>query len=91
MQKAEISQLRFTGKNLTNELAQYQTAVDTLESKLKEAYSDIGRQNIALTNLVTQRDGLLKRLNDSVKDRNEVVAKYNDLVNQVQKQPGGQK
>jgi chromosome segregation ATPase len=91
VQKAEISQLRFTGKNLTNEQAQYQTAVDTLESKLKEAYSDIDRQNTSLTNLVAQRDGLLKQLNDSVKDRNDVVAKYNDLVNQVQKQPGGQK
>jgi hypothetical protein len=27
----------------------------------------------------------VKKLNDSVKDRNEVVNKYNDLVKQVEK------
>jgi len=89
--KAELSQLRFTGEILTNELAQYKTAVDTLESKLKDAYAGIGQQNTALTNLVSQRDDLLKKLNDSVKDRNDVVAKYNDLANQIQKQQAAQK
>jgi hypothetical protein len=27
--------------------------------------------------------------NDSVKERNDIVAKYNGLVNQVEKQQGG--
>jgi hypothetical protein len=33
----------------------------------------------------------VKKFNGEVKDRNDVVAKYNDLVNQVQKQQSGQK
>jgi len=90
-QKAEITELQFAGENLTNVVAQYKVAVDTLESKLKDAYADIGRQNEAITNLVAQRDDFVKKYNDSVKGRNDVVAKYNDLVNQVQKQQAAQK
>jgi chromosome segregation ATPase len=91
-QKAEITELRFANENLTNDVAQYQAAVDTLQAKLKEAYADVEKQNEAITNLVAQRDGFVKKFNDSVKDRNDVVAKYNDLVNQIQKQQsGGQK
>src|SRR5271155_245970 len=44
-QKAEMVQLQFANENLTNEVAQYQAAVNTLESKLKEAYAGINRQN----------------------------------------------
>ena len=51
-QKAEIFQLQFAGANLTNEIAQYQAAVDTLQSKLKEAYAGIEPQNDTITNLV---------------------------------------
>jgi chromosome segregation ATPase len=90
-QKAEIVQLQFANENLTNELAQYKAAMNTLESKLKEAYAGINRQNAAITNLVAQRDDFVKKYNDSVRDRNNVVAKYNDLVSQMQKQQGGQK
>jgi chromosome segregation ATPase len=90
-QKTEIFRLQFAGANLTNQITQYRAAVDTLQSKLKEAYDGIKQQNEAITNLVAQRDDLLKKFNDNVKDRNEVVAKYNDLVNQVQKQQSGQK
>jgi chromosome segregation ATPase len=86
VQKVEITRLQFIGANLTNEIAQYQAAVDTLQSKLKDAYAGISQQNETITNLLAQRDGLVKKFNDSVKNRNEVVAKYNDLVNQVQKQ-----
>jgi chromosome segregation ATPase len=88
-QKAEIFMLQFTGANLTNEITQYQAAVDTLQAKLKEAYAGISRQNDAITNLVGQRDELVKKFNDSVKDRNDIVTKYNDLVNQVQKKADG--
>ena len=88
-QKAEIFRLQFTGANLTNGITQYQSAVDILQSKLKEAYAGINQQNEAITNLVIQRDELVKKFNDTVKDRNDVVAKYNDLVKQVQKQQGG--
>jgi septal ring factor EnvC (AmiA/AmiB activator) len=85
-QKVEIAQLRFTSANLTNEIAQYKTAVDALASKLKEAYAGIAQQNGTITNLVAQRDDFVKKFNDEVKDRNAVVAKYNDLVKQVQQQ-----
>jgi len=89
VQKAEIVRLQFANENLTDELAQYKIAVDTLSSKLKEAYTDIGKQNDTITNLVAQRDDFVKKFNDEVKDRNDVVAKYNDLVKQVQAQQGG--
>jgi chromosome segregation ATPase len=88
-QKAEIEQLRFADENLTNELAQYRAAVDTLTARLKDAYAGIAKQNETITNLVAQRDGFVKKFNDEVKDRNDVVAKYNDLVKQVQQQQGG--
>jgi chromosome segregation ATPase len=88
-QEVEIFRLQFAGANLTNGITQYKAAVDTLQSKLKEAYADINQQNEAITNLVIQRDDFVKKFNDKVKDRNDVVAKYNDLVKQMQKQQGG--
>lgn len=84
-QKAEIVQLRFDNENATNEIAQYKTAVDTLEAKLKEVYAGIDKQNAAITNLIAQRDEFLKKYNDEVQDRNNIVAKYNDLAKQVEK------
>jgi chromosome segregation ATPase len=83
-QKAEIERLQFTSENLTNEIAQYKAAVDTLEPKLKDAYAGIKKQNEAITNLVAQRNDLVQKYNDEVKDRNDIVAKYNNLVKQVQ-------
>ena len=89
-QKAEITRLQFVGAGLTNQITQYQQAVDTLETKLKEAYAGIDRQNGAISNLVAQRDEFVQKYNDSVKDRNDVVAKYNELAKQVEKlQSGG--
>jgi hypothetical protein len=38
---------------------------------------------------VAQRDEFVKKFNDEVQDRNEVVAKYNDLAARVQKLQGG--
>ena len=90
-QKREISRLDFNNLNLTNEVNQYKQVVETLQSKLKDAYADIGKQNGTITNLVAQRDDFVKKFNDSVKDRNDVVAKYNELVGQVQKQQSGSK
>ena len=85
-----VSQKR-NNLNLTNEITQYKQAVDALQSKLKDAYADIGKQNETITNLVVQRDEFVQKYNGSVKDRNDIVAKYNDLVSQVQKQQGSQK
>jgi chromosome segregation ATPase len=86
VQKVEIAQLQFNGANLTNEIVQYKAAVDTLTAKLKETYANLESQNSTITNLVAQRDDLVKKFNDEVKDRNDVVTKYNDLVKQVQQQ-----
>jgi hypothetical protein len=65
--------------------------VDTLEANLKDAYADLQKQDGDLTNLVAQRDDLVKKYNDEVKDRNDIVAKYNDLAKQVEKSQGGSK
>jgi chromosome segregation ATPase len=88
-QKAEIVQLRFTNENFTNEVAQYKAAVDALESKLKDAYAGIDKQNEAISNLVAQRNDLVQKYNDEVKDRNDIVNKYNDLAKQFEKLQSG--
>jgi chromosome segregation ATPase len=90
-QKRQISKLEFNSLNLTNEVTQYKQAVDTLQSKLKDAYADIGKQNDTITNLIAQRNDFVQKYNDEVKDRNDVVAKYNELVSQVQKQQSDSK
>ncbi len=90
-QKVRITELEFSQANLTNEIAQYKTAVDTLESKLKDAYAGIAQQDTTISNLVSQRDDVVKKYNDEVKDRNDVVAKYNDLVKQIQNQTNSSK
>jgi len=84
-EKTEIIQLQFDNENLTNEVAQYTTAVAQLTAKLKDAYAGIEQQNQAITNLLSQRDDLAKKYNAEVQDRNDVVAKYNDLVKQMGK------
>jgi|HubBroStandDraft_1064217.scaffolds.fasta_scaffold757266_1 chromosome segregation ATPase len=84
-QKAQIFQLQFDNENLTNEVQQYTNAMDQLTAKLKNAYTGIQQQNQAITNLLSQRDDLAKKYNAEVQDRNDVVAKYNDLVKQMGK------
>ena len=87
-QKREISLLQSTVDGLTNQVAEYRSAVESLQGKLKEAYTGVQKQNEAMKELVAQRDEFVKKLNDSVKERNDVVAKYNDLVAQVAKAQG---
>lgn len=90
-QKLQIEQLQFAAAGLTNEVTQYKAAVATLQSKLKNAYAGIEKQNTAITNLVAQRDDYVRKYNDEVKDRNNVVGKYNDLVKQIKEQQSGGK
>lgn len=87
-QKAEIVRGQLANASLTNEVAQYKSVVNTLESKLKEVYAGVEKQNDAITNLVAQRDELAQKYDDEVKDRNDVVAKYNDLAKQIEKTQG---
>ena len=84
-QKRDINQLQIKSEGLTNEITQFKGAVTNLQTKLKEAYEGIQKQNDAMKELVAQRDEFVKKFNDEVKDRNEVVNKYNDLVRQVEK------
>jgi chromosome segregation ATPase len=84
-QKAELTRWQLIGAGWTNEIAQYKTGVETLSTKLNEAYTGIKAQNTTITNLLTQRDDFVKKYNDEVKDRNDIVAKYNELAKQVEK------
>ena len=81
-QKASLARLQAANLNLTNEITQYKTAVDTLDARLKDAYAGLQKQNDAMTNLVAQRDELAAKYNQEMKDRNDIVAKYNELQKQ---------
>ncbi len=84
-QRREINRLNITGGGLTNEVAEYKGAVTNLQAKLKEAYDGVQKQSEAMKELVAQRDEFVKKFNNEVKDRNDVVNKYNELVRQVEK------
>jgi chromosome segregation ATPase len=87
-QKREITRLQLTTEQLTNEITQYTNAVTTLETKLAEVAEGVKKQNAAIEELAAQRDDFVKKLNDSVRDRNAIVDKYNELVKQIDKQSG---
>jgi len=83
-QRRELNQLAASNDGLTNKLAQYKDAVASLEAKLKDAYAGIEKQNAALKELAAQRDEFVQKLNDSVRDRNQIANKYNELAKQVE-------
>jgi uncharacterized coiled-coil DUF342 family protein len=88
-QQREINRLQATADGFTNQIAEYRSAVESLQGKLKEAYAGIQKQNEAVKELVAQRDEFVRKYNDEVKDRNDIVAKYNELVAQVAKSQRG--
>jgi len=90
-QKSEIARLQTVTEGLTNQVAEYKKAGGTFEAKLKEAYDGINKQNDAIRELVAQRDEFVRKYNDSVKERNNVVAKYNELAAQIEKMQSGGK
>jgi chromosome segregation ATPase len=81
-QKAQIDQLQFDNGTFTNEIVQYKAAVDTLESKLKDADDGIDRQNETISNLLSQRNDLVEKYDELAPNRNDIVTKYNALVKQ---------
>jgi chromosome segregation ATPase len=87
-QKRDISRLQLMSEVLTNQIAEYTNAIATLETKLKDAYDGIKKQNDAIQELTAQRDDFVQKLNNSLKERNDIVNKYNELVKQVEKQSG---
>jgi chromosome segregation ATPase len=91
-QRRELNQLDAENTALTNDIVEYKQAVATLEGRLKEAYDGIQKQNDAIKQLAAQRDEFVKKYNDEVVDRNNVVSNYNDLVARFEKlQSGGGK
>ena len=82
-QKGELVRLRATEDTLTNEIAQYQLAVTNLETKLDQAYDGIKKQNTAIEQLAAQRDEFIGKYTNSISARNEIVIKYNALVERV--------
>jgi chromosome segregation ATPase len=88
-QKKELNQLDSENIALTNDIAQYKQAVDTLEARLKDAYDSIKKQNDALKQLAGERDEFVKKYNDLVIDRNTVVSNYNDLATRFEKLQSG--
>jgi chromosome segregation ATPase len=86
-QDHEIFMLHGTAGVLSNEIDQYKEVVDKMEAKLKSAAEGINRQNEAIVKIAKDRDDAIARANDTMKDRNAVVEKYNSLVlrwNQLQ-------
>jgi len=63
-QRVEINKLQLGTETLTNRISEYKQAVDLLETKLREAYAGIQKQNDALKELAAQRDEFVKKFND---------------------------
>jgi chromosome segregation ATPase len=83
-QKGQITLLQFDHENDTNEIAQYKMAVDMLNSRLKDAYAGIDKQNVTITNLLSERNDLVQKYDELATNRNDIVVKYNALVKQVE-------
>ena len=84
-QRHELEQRRSEIEKLNAALGDYKTAVGELEAKLKAAYEGIRQQNDSIQSLAAQRADFVQKVNACMKDRNDVVAKYNELVERVQK------
>jgi chromosome segregation ATPase len=89
-QRRELNVLDDENASLSNAVAQYRQAVDSLTNRLGDAYDGIAKQNTAISNLVAQRDDWVSKYNAEVADRNNVVSNYNDLAEKFKKlQSGG--
>jgi chromosome segregation ATPase len=85
----EVFRLTSAIDTLTNQISQYSNAVADLQTKLKDAYDGVQKQNEAISNVVAQRDDFFKKLNDSIQERNGIVTKYNDVVNRLNQMQAG--
>jgi chromosome segregation ATPase len=83
-QKAQIEELQFDSDNFSNEVMQYKAAVNTLESRLKDANDGIDRQNETISKLLSQRNDLVLKYDELATNRNDIVAKYNEMVKQAE-------
>lgn len=90
-QTRAVNALEVTNRALNLEITEYKSGVEKLDQKIKEAYDGIEKQNDVIKTLTTQRDELVQKLNDNVKDRNNIVTKYNELADRYQKLQGDAK
>lgn len=87
-QKRQMNGMEATNEVMSSEIEQYKVGVKKLEDKLKEAFDGIQKQNDAIKVLVSQRDDFVEKLNASIKERNNIVSNYNDLVLRFEKLQG---
>ena len=84
-QKREILRLTKSSAVMSNEIVQYKDIVDKLEARLKEAGDGISKQNEIIKQVAAARDDAIKRYNDSIKERDALAEKYNNLVERFNK------
>lgn len=77
-EKREVARLQADGDSLTNEITQYKAVVQDLTNKLHEAFQ--GEKELA-----AQRDEFIKKLTNSINSQNQLVVKYNELVERFNK------
>jgi hypothetical protein len=51
---------------------------------LKDANDGIDRQNVTISNLLSQRNDLVLKYDELATNRNDIVAKYNEMVKQAE-------
>jgi chromosome segregation ATPase len=84
-QQNEIFRLHTSGEVMSNEIAGYKVVVDKLDARLKATSEGIVKQNDAIKKLIAERDDAIKKCNASIKERNALAGKYNDLVEHFNK------
>jgi chromosome segregation ATPase len=84
-QKRDLLRLQVNAGILSNEIVQYQSVTNFLDTKLQEAYDGIKKQNDAVTRLVAERDEFIGKYTNSVIAANAIAEKYNEMVERVKK------
>jgi chromosome segregation ATPase len=85
IRSTERQRIEWLGQMLefSNQAVHLAAAITNLETKLNTAYDGIAKQNDAVKELVAQRDDFIAKYTNSVNARNDIVLKYNDLVERV--------
>jgi len=84
-QKREIARLGASNDTLLSDIAQYTNALVTLQSNLNSAYDGIKTQNTNLELLAADRDKWYKMYTNTVSQYNDLVGKYTNVVDRLNK------
>jgi chromosome segregation ATPase len=79
-----VSLLENSNQWLQAQLNVYTNAFNQATNQLSEAYENIKKQNALIQQVARERDEFVTKLNQSVEERNRVVAQYNELVGKVE-------